>query len=73
VVRFPQEANVLKYSDRLRAQGDDYLTILSREINDRGVKVTTHLHPMQSLTIFGAIPPLPTFLNGDHKVKLQAK
>jgi hypothetical protein len=73
VVRFPQEANVLKCSDRLRAHGDYYLTILSMEISDRGVKLTTHLHPLQSLTICGAKPPLPTFLNGEHKVKLQAK
>jgi hypothetical protein len=64
VVRFPQEANVLKCSDRLRAHGDYYLTNLSTQISDRGVKLTTHLHPMQSLTICGAIPPLPTLLKG---------
>jgi len=73
VVRLPEEANVLKCSDRLRAHRDYYLTILSTEISDRGVKLTTHLHPMHSLTIYGAIPPLPMFPNGEHKEKLQAK
>jgi len=70
VVRIPHEANVLKCSDRLRAHRDYYLTILSTEISERGVKLTTHLHPMQSLTICGAKPPLPMFLNGEHKEKL---
>jgi hypothetical protein len=72
VVRLPQEANVLKCSCRLRAHRDYYLTIPSTEISDRGVKLTTHLHTMQSLTICGAKPPLPMFLNGEHK-ELQAK
>jgi hypothetical protein len=73
VVRLLEEANVLKCSDRLRAHRDYYLTILSTEIGDRGVKLTTHLHPMQSLTVRGAIPAHPMSLNGEHKEKLQTK
>jgi hypothetical protein len=73
VVRLPQDVNVLKCSDQLKAYRDYYLTILSTEISDGGVKLTTHLHPMQSLTICGAKPPFPMFLNGEHKEKLQAK
>lgn len=73
VVRLPQEANVLKCSDRLRAHRDYYLTILSTGVSDRGVQLTTHLYPTQSLTICGPIPPLPMFLNGEHKEMIQAK
>ena len=73
VDRLPQEANVPKCSDRIRAHRVYYLTILSTEISEHGVKLTTHLQPMHSLTICGAKPPLPMFRNGEHKEKLQAK